>query len=282
MASFWDLATVFYLCYFSKMKKIFLSSPHSGEKIASETPWVSALDQKVQLRDADRFVDLLYKELVSRYDLEFITAEYNRYVVDLNRSTDHIEALSVEGVESELGKFSKKGLHWVETTQSEVILPKPMSLELHKRLVEKYYLPWHKQVEAAYAKRKAAGMEDVYQLDCHSMPSFATHAHADAGSYRPEVVVSDYLGKSCSSEYKDIVISAFKEHFQDVNYNKPYIGGGITAKYGKPEQGQHCIQIELRRDMYMNEDTKEFLPEKAKDLSTKLEKVIGQILQFLD
>jgi N-formylglutamate amidohydrolase len=259
------------------MKKLFLTSPHSGEKIAPECDWLKNLSKEHLFRDADLFVDKLYEDLASDLGLDLISAEFNRYVVDLNRSENDIEAASVEGVINDIGRFHLKGLHWVQTTQSELLLKTPMSLELHKILVANYYRPWHQKVQDAYSLRKEKGFSDVYQLDCHSMPSVATSAHADPGKYRPQVVVSDFLGKSCNSNYKDLVLKAFKTEFTEVNYNDPYIGGGITAKYGKPELGQHCIQIELRRDMYMDEDNKVLNTEDAETLKSKLQSVLSII-----
>jgi len=48
--------------------------------------------------------------------------------------------------------------------------------------------------------------------------------------------------------------------------NKPYAGGYITRHYGNPERQMHAIQIEIRRDLYMNELSKEFLEHKAQNI----------------
>ncbi len=36
--------------------------------------------------------------------------------------------------------------------------------------------------------------------------------------------------------------------------NDPYKGGFITAHHGQPADGVHAIQIELRRDLYLDEE----------------------------
>jgi N-formylglutamate amidohydrolase len=38
-----------------------------------------------------------------------------------------------------------------------------------------------------------------------------------------------------------------------VALNKPYAGGYITEHYGRPHKGQHALQIELNRALYMDE-----------------------------
>ena len=39
-----------------------------------------------------------------------------------------------------------------------------------------------------------------------------------------------------------------------VRSNDPYKGGFITGHHGRPADRIHAIQIELRRDLYMDED----------------------------
>ena len=47
-------------------------------------------------------------------------------------------------------------------------------------------------------------------------------------------------------------------HFEaaglSVAVNDPYKGGYITTHHGRPADGIHAIQLELRRDLYMDED----------------------------
>lgn len=260
-------------------KAFFITVPHAGEEVPSECKWLQALDPVVQKQDMDRFVDQLYLPAIQSLEIPSVIAHINRYVVDLNRSETDIEARSVKGAENQLDRFADKGLHWVKTTQGESLLKEPHTFEFHKHLVESYYRPWHRKVEEMYSSLKKSFLEqEIFQLDCHSMPSRATAAHTDAGEIRPEVVISDYNAKSCSAFYKDLVLNAYQSEFNDVNYNYPYIGGGVTVKYGKPSQRQNCIQVELRRDLYMDEETKDLLPDKAEALKQKLARVIEKIL----
>ena len=38
-----------------------------------------------------------------------------------------------------------------------------------------------------------------------------------------------------------------------VRRNDPYAGGYITRHYGRPREGVHALQIEIARDLYMDE-----------------------------
>jgi N-formylglutamate deformylase len=45
-----------------------------------------------------------------------------------------------------------------------------------------------------------------------------------------------------------------------VRRNDPYAGGYITRNYGRPREGVHALQIEVARDLYMDEGRIERLP----------------------
>ena len=45
-----------------------------------------------------------------------------------------------------------------------------------------------------------------------------------------------------------------------VTLNKPYAGGYITEHYGRPHAGQHVLQVEINRALYMNETSFEKAP----------------------
>jgi N-formylglutamate amidohydrolase len=63
-----------------------------------------------------------------------------------------------------------------------------------------------------------------------------------------------------------------------VAFNEPYRGGYITAHHGRPGEQVHAIQIEMRRDLYMNEATFTPLPEKM----ARLRPVLAGLLRALD
>ena len=91
-------------------------------------------------------------------------------------------------------------------------------------------------------------------VDGHSMPSRGRLGHKDSGRIRADVVPGDRDGTSCSPRLTAHVIQHFKSAGFNVRANDPYKGGFITAHHGRPADGIHAIQIELRRDLYMDED----------------------------
>ena len=53
----------------------------------------------------------------------------------------------------------------------------------------------------------------------------------------------------------DLVDRHFRAAGLSVRHDEPYRGGYTTAHYGRPHDGQHAIQIELNRALYMDEAT---------------------------
>lgn len=257
----------------------FVSIPHSGEKIPAEVTWLEHLNEPTLMRDVDRFVDKLYAPVIQEMGISAVITDWHRYVVDLNRTPDQIDKASVEGATHPKGTYPK-GLHWSVTTHEEVLIERPMSLELHQQIVAQYYQPFHDGVKALGVEKKAYAQQ-VFHLDLHSMPSVGTRLHSDPGEQRAEVVISDYHGKSSIPEYKDIVMKAYQEAGFQVSYNWPYVGGGITQLYGQPENGHNTIQVELNRALYMDETTKKLNEQNLNSIQSKLSVAIHSVISGL-
>jgi N-formylglutamate deformylase len=237
----------------------FVSIPHSGEKIPTQTPWLLSLPEEILMSDVDRFVDSLYMPALNRLSIPFEKTEWHRYAVDLNRLPSDVDQDSVVSAIKPSGAHPD-GYHWVMTKNEVVLMQQPMSQRSHEELTQLIYEPFHQNIRQIYSQFKTSGFKNRYHLDAHSMPSIGTRMHKDPGEYRADIVVSDCLGKSCSSVYRDIVISAFVVAGFKVGYNWPYVGGRVTEVYGKPDEGQHAIQVEMNRGLYMDEKTKKIKP----------------------
>lgn len=238
----------------------FVTMPHSGEKVPDECTWLHNLEEKILMCDVDRYIDVIYEPSLQKLKVPYHKTEWHRYAVDLNRIPQDIDCDSVMGSENISGSNSR-GYHWVVTTLNYPLMQSPISKELHNKLTDLIYTPFHDGVKTLYADFKKKGFEHVFHLDAHSMPSLGTNQHKDPGQYRADIVISDNLGVSCDSRYKDIVIAAYKEVGFSISYNWPYMGGRVTQQYGKPEVGQQALQVELNRALYMDEVTKKIKPD---------------------
>lgn len=253
----------------------FVSIPHSGEKVPEQTPWLKTLSEEVLMSDVDRYVDVLYKPSLEQFKIPYQTTEWHRYAVDLNRFPTDVDQDSVIGAEKKSGSHPD-GYHWVMTKNEVRLMSGPMTRETHDELTQLIFEPFHEGVRNYYAFYKNKNFKQVYHLDAHSMPSLGTRMHKDPGELRADIVVSDCLGKSCSKEFRDLVIVAYATAGFKVGYNWPYAGGRVTEHYGRPQQGQHAIQVELNRHLYMDEKTKKIKPEHVL-IQKKIQKALETI-----
>jgi N-formylglutamate deformylase len=243
--------------------------PIPGKKSRS---FAIGLPEPLLMCDVDRFVDQLYAPAVAALQLPLVKTEWHRYAADLNRHPTDVDCDSVIGAPEKSGTHAR-GFHWVITTKEEKLMQHPMSREMHDQLVKLVYEPFHAQVQEQYRRLGAT----VYHLDLHSMPSRGTSQHKDPGEFRADIVISDGKGVSSRREFVDLVINSYVRAGFKVGYNWPYVGGAITQRYGRPQDGQHCVQAELNRALYMDEDTKKLIPERAKAVQAKLQAALQAV-----
>ncbi len=256
------------------MVPLLVTIPHSGEEVPLEVHWLQNLKEEVLMCDVDRYVDRLYGPTLKSLDIPHVVARWHRYVVDLNRFPDDVDADSVVGHPNPSGKFSK-GLHWVFTTKGTRLMPTPIPKEFHDVLLRKYYDSFHVEI---VNQCKVLG-KPLFHIDAHSMPSVGTKMHPDPGETRAEVVISDLHGKSCAPQFRDLVVEGYEKAGLRVRLNWPYVGGRITERYGQPEKGHHTIQVELNRSLYMDETSLKLVDKKAANLKEKLKLAITHIHQ---
>jgi N-formylglutamate deformylase len=90
-------------------------------------------------------------------------------------------------------------------------------------------------------------------IDCHSMPHEAVESVARSGARRPDVVLGDRFGAAATGSVVDRVEAAFVAQGFRVVRNAPFAGAYIAQAYGRPSRGQHAVQVEINRSLYMNE-----------------------------
>ncbi len=238
-----------------KQIPFFVTMPHSGEKVPDVCHWLKDLPESVLMSDVDRYVDELYEPALQTLNVKHLKTEWHRYAGDLNRLPTDVDEASVVESKNKAGSFTR-GFHWVKTYQGADLMKAPMDQKTHDHLTELIYDPFHAQIKSTYEDFHQQGFKHLFHIDAHSMPSKGTKEHRDPGEHRADIVVSDCHGKSCRSEFRDLVISAYVTAGFKVGFNWPYFGGRLTEQYGDPTRGHHVIQVELNRGLYMNEESK--------------------------
>ncbi len=113
------------------------------------------------------------------------------------------------------------------------------------------------------------------------MPASATAHVVPAAAGPVDVVLGDRFGSSCAEDISTFIEEELTARGLKVLRNKPYAGGFITQNHGAPHRGQHALQIEINRSLYMDEATLE----KTRDFDTVaavLGEVIGALLPYIE
>lgn len=261
--------------------RLIATIPHSGEKVPDFCDWLFGLPEPTLMRDVDRYVDFLYEESLTELKIPFVKTEWHRYAADLNRLPQDIDKDSVAGSLNPSGS-NNRGFHWSVTTLNEKLIHQPMSLEVHQKLVDLVYTPFHQNVKSLYDQTDRKTFPEIYHLDLHSMPSVGTQMHKDPGEVRADIVISDCLGKSSKKEFVDLVMTSYVRAGFKVGYNWPYIGGRVSEQYGRPQMNEHCVQVEISRQLYMNEENKKLKVEQAAVVQKKLKNALREIINGLE
>jgi N-formylglutamate amidohydrolase len=234
---------------------VVFNSPHSGNVYSSEFQASSRLDLQNLRRSEDCFVDELF-ETASALGAPLMKADFPRAWLDLNREPYELDPNMFRGqLPGHINAGSARvagGLGTIPriVSEGENIYAGKLAWADAEDRISNYYMPYHEALRTLMASTYRR-FQTAILIDCHSMPSVA----GLSGSGRPDVVLGDRHGTSCAPWITQQLEEQLRAHGLKVSRNRPYAGGFITQKYGRPHEGVHAIQIEINRSLYMNEAT---------------------------
>jgi N-formylglutamate amidohydrolase len=259
-----------------------LSSPHSGE-IYPPSLLSEIRVQLSQLRCLeDGWVDRLFG-CATEIGAPLLRARFARAYVDPNREAFELDAALFEGpLPAYVNAGSVKARAGLGTIPSRVggkaIYRTRLDFGEAERRIRLAYWPYHEALQNLLAQvRHEFGV--VLLLDCHSMPSFADNGAA-ADQNTVDFALGDRFGRSCAPAIVERVEMMLRRRGFRVARNRPYAGGHITARYGRPETGIHALQIEVRRSLFMEERTREAHAGVA-DLERVLRELLADLATFI-
>jgi N-formylglutamate deformylase len=120
-----------------------------------------------------------------------------------------------------------------------------------------------------------------WHLNLHSMPSNAyERLGLQPSGPLADVVLGDLHGTSCDPGFVALVADAFRQRGYAVAINEPYAGRDLLHTFGAPHRGHHSLQIEINRAIYMNETSREPLPQ-ASSVKADLHGVLTTIARHI-
>lgn len=230
------------------------ASPHSGSDYPEYFLKSTILDQRTIRSSEDAFVDELFD---SAPDLgaPFLKAGAPRAYLDLNRSCEELDPALIEDIRKIAHNprvASGLGVVPRVVANGRAIYRGKLPREEARHRIDTFWRPYHDKLQALLDATQAQFGEAVL-IDCHSMPHEAIDTIARGAVARPEVVLGDRFGASARSDIVDRIEAAFVSAGLRVVRNAPFAGAYIAQTYGRPSRGQHVVQIEIDRSLYMNE-----------------------------
>ncbi len=233
---------------------VIFASPHSGR----DYPWDflrrSVLDERAIRSSEDAFVDLLFEDAPD-FGAPLLAATAPRAFIDLNRSSEELDPALIEDV--------RKTSHNPRVTSGLGVIPRvvangrsiyrgKLTLDEARARLSDYWQPYHTRLQALLDGTRAE-FGDAILIDCHSMPHEAIDSIGTSGVPHPQIVLGDRFGAAASGDIVERIEAAFAAAGLRVARNTPFAGAYTAQHYGRPSKGQHVVQVEIDRSLYMNE-----------------------------
>lgn len=232
---------------------IVFSVPHAGREYPASVLARSRLPVDVLQRLEDRYADLLVTDLVAAGHIA-VVAKAPRAMIDLNRNPRDIDPYTVNDV--------PRDVHLIQSPKQRGglglfprFLPRvgdlwtaPLGWDEAEARIRLIHAAYHAEVEHQ-TDRAVARYGQALVLDVHSMPPLAGGGTAA----RADIVIGDRFGVSATPRFADIARVIAQRHGLAVAVNHPYPGYYLIERHGRPRAGRHALQIEISRDLYLDE-----------------------------
>lgn len=231
-----------------------LSSPHSG--MVWPVDFAPDAPQEAILTTWDACVDELWAGAVG-VGARLLAAHFPRAYVDVNRAISDLDPEIVDEAwpdPVEPTDYSRRGMGLIRrlALPGVPMYDRPLSRAAVKHRLTTYYQPYRAAL-AALVDDAHARHGVVCHVDCHSMKSRGNRMNVDAGSARPDIVVSDRRGTTAAPGLTAWVAEFLAARGYVVRVNDPYQGGDLVRTVGRPADGRHAVQVEVNRACYMDE-----------------------------
>jgi N-formylglutamate deformylase len=247
---------------------ILISVPHSSTEFPEEVREYYPESVRRNPRDTDWHVDKLYG-FCAEIGIEVVVAPYSRYVIDLNRDPGS-QALYDDGrVETSL--IPSKSF------EGEEILIKPIPREEVDRRKEEYFWSYYQNLREKLDQR-VEKFGQALLFDAHSIKRNVKSIQSEPF---PDLILGDADEESASALIIDGALNALGTGPYKVNHNHPFKGGHITRYFGQISDDIHALQLEMSQDIYMNEETNEYEPEKAQKVQEVLKTLFNELKVLL-
>lgn len=221
---------------------VIISVPHAGTWFPPEERHMYKPHILQHPPDTDWFVDQIY-DFAPQLGATMIKSNISRYIIDLNRPADGTQLYQD-------GRRNPGLIPWHTFAGEDVYQSAVDSFSLKSKRLSLFYEPYHEAL-GRLLKQRVEKFGRCLLIDAHSIKRHVPNIRQEAF---PDIIIGTNQGKSCDSRLAELAQNILQAKYQ-VTLNDPFQGGHITRKFGRPEVGVHCIQIEMSQDLYLDEST---------------------------
>lgn len=233
---------------------VVFASPHSGREYPAEFLAASILEPTALRSSEDAYVDCFLRS-AGEAGAPVLLGGVPRAYVDYNRAATELDPALIAGVSSQgLNPRVSSGLGVIPRVVAggrTIYRGKITRTEAEMRL-RTFWHPYHAKLDAIMTEQRQRFGRAIL-LDMHSMPRDAVSMNRQHNALRPDIVLGDRFGAAAHSAITEAVAAVFANAGLRVARNSPFAGAYITQRHGTPSIGQHAIQIEIDRGLYLDE-----------------------------
>jgi N-formylglutamate amidohydrolase len=237
--------------------------PHDSTVIPSEVRDQFVLNEKDLFREIIKMTDHHTYDLITGIfpNSQIVKFPVSRLVVDVERfESDCDEYMAARGM----------GVIYKSTHELKPLRRHLLPAE-REHLLSKWYRPHHELLTVAVDKALNE-FRRALVIDVHSFPSLPLPYETDLTAYRPEICIGSDSYHS-PGEVVHALSRSFELHGFEVGINTPFAGAMVPAKHYKKDERVQAVMIEIRRDLYVDENTG-LLSKSSTDVQERLKNVM--------
>ncbi len=260
---------------------VVFDSPHSGTVYPDDFDYKAP--KHIVRTGEDTYVEELYAA-APRFGAAFLKAHFPRAYIDANRATADIDQELLDApwpgpVTPSVKTTSGIGLIWRLARPGCPIYSRKLTVAEVKARIDTYHEPYQRTLmEMVSGVKQRFG--EVWHVNCHSMPAISDETSPEgAGIRRADFVLGDRDGTTCGPDFIAFVASEIRAMGYRVALNDPFKGVELVRMVGAPAEGRHSLQIEINRDLFLNDTTKVKTPGFEK-MRSDITTLIGRICDY--
>lgn len=234
---------------------VLIAAPHAGRAYPARLLKDMRQPEIAAARLEDRFVDRVAKAVAREIGAPLIFAQAPRAMIDLNRAPDDVDwemlprnarpvglrALQSRRVRSGLGLVPRRLPGFGDIWRGRLA-----EGDLQAR-IDCVHEPYHAAITRSLnVLRERWGA--ALLLDLHSMPPLMPRPGCEPARF----VVGDRFGASCHGSLVATTFAHLTGEGWAAAHNRPYAGGYVLDRHGKPGESIHALQLEIDRSCYLD------------------------------